>query len=156
MKRVRFIGLLLIILLTVLIGGCGVKERQKNIYEQNSEISQAGDSYSYSQRLGEVDEQSLNIAYERFYGTDTIWLLNAEQTGKITINYDLALASGDFKVVLVTPQDEVTVVAEGSGKGEYETQVSPGKYRVKIVGRNAFGEAAAEIKSADGVQVSVP
>lgn len=52
-----------------------------------------------------------------------------------TMDYDIELISGDFKIVSISPDNKVTTLVEGSGSGTVEIPLGEGINIIKFVGR---------------------
>lgn len=141
-QRLALLSVLIIIALV--LGGCGIDDDKKTIYDDAQRIAQAGDSYSFYKRSEKKDEQQVEIRYSRFYGVQTIWVIEFQQQGEIILNYDSQVNNGKFKVVLITPEGQVIKVAEQNSRGSFTFGLPKGKYTVKIVGNNANGAIRLE------------
>jgi hypothetical protein len=147
-----YICLLFII---VIIGGCKVSQDKKNIYDDNDRIAQQGDSFSYTTRTDTEDSNDkIDIKYSGFYGTETIWDLDSKEDGEITIKYDSAVNSGDFKAVFINPKNEINNILIKKQQGEKTIKLSKGKYIFKIVGRNTKGEIKVSINKSQNVEIT--
>lgn len=134
-----------LILLALIFAGCGIDKDKKSIYDDDKRIAQEGDSYSFFQRSEEEKKENhLKLHYSRFYGVQTLWAFESPKECEINLNYESQVDKGEFKVVLITPEDEVIKIAEQKSKGIFKVVVPKGKYSVKIVGNNAKGEILLE------------
>jgi hypothetical protein len=116
-------------------------DERKNIYNNNNKILQDWDSYKYNSRICTSNSRDeTNIKYSGFSGDDTIYILESKEDGEVTFNFDSIVNSGDFKAVLINPQKEMENIFEGTESGNKTIKLVKGKYRFKIVGRNAKGE----------------
>ena len=72
-------------------------------------------------------------------GMGTVWRFDAEEETEVTITYMLDVSSGKAKLVLISPDDEVTTLVEyteetSDGEEHIETfTVSAGENRIKLV-----------------------
>lgn len=146
------------ICLLFLIGNiiCGVVFAKNNIYNNNDKIVEYDYSYNYINRIGEGEKSNdkIDIKYSGFYGTDTIWILESKEESEITFNYDSKVNSGDFKAVLINPQKEVKNILEGTEEGSKTIKLAKGKYKFKLVGRNAEGKINISIDENKNVEIS--
>lgn len=145
----------MIIMLTWSLFGCSIDKEKADIYDNNKSILQEGDKYSFYHRDGEADEKHIDIKYNSFYGVQTLWVIQIEQESEIKIDYNSLVKSGNFKVVLVTPEQEITTIAEQSSKGAFIVAAPKGKYRVKIVGKNAIGNIQVDLLTHEENKISV-
>ena len=134
-----YMPLLTTILLLILVG-CSIDPQKKIIFDRDSRIVQDGDSYHFTDRIGKVDENDVDLTYSGFYGVQTLWVIKTEKMQEITIDYNSQVKSGDFKIVVVTPKREVQTITQQKSKGMYKFVAVKGTYKVKIVGRKANGE----------------
>lgn len=68
----------------------------------------------------------------------------------MNLTYDVSLESGECKLVLVYPDNEVVIVKEGTGSGEGLISVPEGDCRLITVGKSAKGEIKIEFSELDG------
>ena len=109
---------------------------QGNIYDDDNIIARDSDSYNYHNRQGSVVNNVAEIKCD-LTGMDTLWSFTEQATKEMTLKYDIKLAKGDFKVVLVKPNKEVEVLVEGAGTGDISFTLESGKSAIKIVGRKS-------------------
>ncbi|WP_147532992.1 hypothetical protein [Bacillus marasmi] len=149
----RKYGLLVIVftLLTVLFG-CGTDKGE--IYDSDLEIAKEGDSYTFVGRIGNQRKNQVDFRFKKFSGMQSQWLIEAKENSEIKLRYDTEIEKGDFKIVLVTPKQEVTNIAQNTSKGNYKVKTSKGKYRIKIVGRNAKGKIKMDLETKGVKRVS--
>tara|TARA_B100000965_G_C19339974_1_gene646926 strand:- start:191 stop:661 length:471 start_codon:yes stop_codon:yes gene_type:complete len=146
MKRFRIVSLIVLtITILFLTTGCG--EYQKDIYADDSIIAKAYDSYTFVSRSGSTTPNESNIKYGAFVGMETIWVIESEGDGSFTIEYDSKVKKGEFKVVLITPDNKVRNILEQNEEGTIKIKAGKGKSRVKIVGNEAGGECLLKIET---------
>lgn len=149
----RKYGLLVIVftLLTVLFG-CGSDKGE--LYDSDIEIAKTGDSYTFVGRIGNQNKNQIDFSFKKFSGLQTQWLIEAKDNSEIKLHYDTEIEKGEFKIVFVTPKQEVTNIAQNTSKGSYKVKTSKGKYRIKIVGRNAKGKIKMDLDTKGVKRVS--
>ncbi|MGL4731398.1 MAG: lipoprotein [Clostridium sp.] len=125
---------------------------QKSIYENDSKIIEKSDSYSYFNQVRSNIDGTLKSKF-KFTGMDTIYNLNTKDGGTISINYNANIISGKFKLVLINPDDEVTTIVEGTGKGTKKISLGNGESRLKLVGKNAKGDIKLSIDAKDDIEI---
>lgn len=125
---------------------------QKSIYENNSKIIDKSDSYSYFNQVRSNIDGTLKSKF-KFTGMDTIYNLDTKDGGTISINYNANIVSGKFKLVLINPDDEVTTIVEGTGKGTKKISLGNGEGRLKLVGKNAKGDIELSIDTKDDIEI---
>ena len=154
-RAVLFITIL--VLLSSLVG-CSVDQNLKSLYNDNKKIAATGDSYSFMNRVGDTKDKTIEVKYSKFYGDETIWIFDVVKQGEIKVDFDSSIDSGKFKVVMITPLDEVVNVFEhqkdeGSQQGRSTISADLGRYRLKIIGDNASGEFKMEVDLSDGITI---
>jgi len=133
------------LLFTSIFFGCGPDADKRDIYDNDMYIAQEGDNFSFYNRVGEEDEKHIDIKFNGFYGAQTIWAIQTEENSDINLSFDSIIKSGDFKVVLITPEQELISITEQDNNGTFKINVSPGKYKIKIVGKNASGNLRIDL-----------
>lgn len=147
MKRSKFILFLVLCITMLNLTGCRIaSDYQKSLYNDNSKIVKEADSYNYLKRVINIKGDNTNITFDRFYGMDTIWTIDADVDGTIKIDYDADIKNGSFKTVIITPNNEVNLVFENSQSGSKEFSVKKGKNRIKIIGSAARGKINFTLK----------
>ncbi|KAI7255600.1 hypothetical protein KC345_g11107 [Hortaea werneckii] len=137
------------------VSGCGVKQEQKEMYSSDKAIAKSGDVYTYGDRTGDVTTETADVGFTKFYGSDTIWTIEAGQESGLTLQVQQALSHGKFKIVLVTPDGNIVVVKEGSGEGEFKLQLAEGRNAIKFVGSNAKGTVQIQLESSGNLPIAV-
>lgn len=128
-------------LVTGLLAACAPDSGKADIFEDDARIAEEGDTFSYAIRNAPTTAESqLNLTYTKFSGMETIWTLTAATESLAAFEYTSNVKSGDFKVVLIDPEDRVSVLVNGSMDGSQSFRLSPGEYRVKVVGRKTDGQ----------------
>jgi hypothetical protein len=136
---------LLLISLMLYLTGCSVSDYQKSIYDDDSKIASQADSYNFRSRSGNTSNEKTEVKFGAFYGADTLWTINANKDSVLTVEYDVKLEKGDFKVVLIDPDNKIIAIVSGQKAGEQEVKVKSGNSRIKIVGKNAKGQVKINI-----------
>ncbi|MGG6310613.1 hypothetical protein [Paenibacillus macerans] len=143
------------ILLLSVLGGCNAaSERQKLLYNDEAELIQGGDTYSYVNRNGTMSNEGSALSFSAFYGMETIWIIHASAKGKLTFHHRQEVDRGKFKVVAIGPDNEVTTLAEGDSEGKIELKVDQGTYRIKVVGHGAKGRMNTAIETESRIRVT--
>lgn len=143
-----------VVLAAVVFAGCSADPKQKAVYGDSEVIVQSGDSLTYSERIGEVIEQDAELAFTGFYGSDTLWSIESAADGKLGIGFEQNITKGKFKVVLITPEDDMVVVAEGSTEGTVELPLAKGTSRIKIVGNKGKGKVNLHLTAGVGTIIN--
>lgn len=86
--------------------------------------------------------KSIHLKAQKFSGVKTVVKYNAKTS--TTFSYDMKVASGEAKLIVVDNNKQVTTIIKGNGQGSYTLQ--SGVYRLRLVGTSASVDA--EIKLA--------
>ncbi len=127
----------------VLLVGCN-NAVVNEMYDDDSKIAQSSDSYAKVGSLSISGEDGLFMSAGSFTGTETIWEHEASEDIEAEISYLLSVSSGGkAKLVLISPDDEVTIINENTDNSSMSERVTEtfslkkGKNRIKIVGFNS-------------------
>lgn len=136
------------------MAGCSkVNTYQKEIYNDNSKISSQADSYSFVKRIGSTKNNEASISFGTFNGVETIWGIDSEAAGNVSLDYNGEITNGKFKVVLVTPDNEVIKVFESSDNKSLTIDLNKGQSKIKIVGNDAKGKVQLFIKTDGNIKI---
>ena len=134
----KIVAMILMIFVLISVSSCDLNAA----YDDDARIAKTGDSNSTS-----GTRSSIRNTYKqtgKITGTRTIWRYNANSDAEITISYLLSVTEGGkAKLVLISPDDEVIVLAENADNTvntEMQTQtvsIKKGLNRIKIVGYEA-------------------
>ena len=151
-------GLLFLLLpiFTFVFVGCTNNSDKEGIYDSDELQLEVADSYSYSLRDDESENvaNQIDLSFRGFIGRDTIWSLNVSQNTDILLTYDSDLRSGEFKVILITPGNEIHTILTMSDQGTKTITFPEGVYLIKFIGRNAFGSLSMSIETIQGVTIN--
>ena len=137
----KTVAFLLALVLALGLVGCGTQH--DSIYEDDAELA-ASDKYSVSLYNGlSIEEGYYDFSAGTISGTRTIWRLHAQEgEAEVTLGYTLTEENGgSVKLILVSPDDTITTLAEASAaqeSGTHSFEPTAGTWRLKIVGK---GEA---------------
>ncbi len=142
----------------LLIGGCSSKpaSAKTSIYNDSAKIAEEGDSYTFTDKQGNVDSDGGDMSYKGFSGMITLWSVDNPSTeeGTLTISWKLITAKGQGKLVYLSPDGTTQVLAEGDSDGELQLKIPAGTGRIKLVGQTAKGSLSADLSSSEGLAVS--
>lgn len=108
------------------------------IYYNDCMIKSEKDSCTYLYSKGTNESGDTDISF-KFSGMDTIWCINSKNEVDVVFKYNAVIKEGDFKVVLINPDDSINEIIDSSEEGEITHLIKPGKTRVKIVGNKVSG-----------------
>ena len=141
------------VLLIFLFAGCSNNSYQNSLYNDNIKISEQGDSFSFKDRIGTTEDNSLSLTFNGFYGKQTIWAINTDEYSVIDIAVKVNVTSGKFKICLINENKEVSVISEGSIDQIISINIPKGKNYIAIVGSDANGEADVKISNIGNVSI---
>ena len=145
---------ILVMLAIMNITGCSSVANYKNsIFDDESKIINQGDSYTYLTRLGKSIGNEAGIEFTSFSGTDTIYRIVSDGENAVVFSFESIVDKGDFKVVLITPDDEVINIVDGIKEGSETILLKEGTSRIKLVGKKAKGEIKLKIESGENVDI---
>ena len=155
LSKKRFL-LLVLFLLSITLVGCTDHSDKELIYDNDALQIEVADSYTYSLRddESENDVNQIDLSFRGFIGRDTIWTLVVSETTEIDITYISEIRSGDFKVILITPEQEIHSVLSMSDQGTETVSFPVGTYYIKLIGKNAFGSISMNIENVQGVTIT--
>lgn len=162
MKSKRNIFIVLSIVLIVVITGIFATMKlvsfagdyQKSIYNDNTKIISQADSYTFLTNNSNINGNTVTESFNKFTGMVTVYNLKADLESTIKIDFKSTISNGDFKIVLIDPNDNVTDILEQSSSVEQEIAISSGESRIKIVGYNAKGNIDLSVSSIDDVKIA--
>lgn len=161
MKSKRNIFIVAAIVLTVIVAGILVTiklvsfagDYQKSIYNDNSKIVNSADSYTFLTNTNDINGNTLTESFNKFTGMVTVYDLKTNEDSTIKVDFKTDISSGNFKIVLIDPNDNVTDILEKSASVNKEIELPSGKSRIKIVGYNAKGNINLTVSSDNDVIV---
>jgi len=150
--KIRALGLTILIIM--FITGCSLaSDYQNSIFVDDSKIIKEADSYVYGSRRGQVEGNQSNLEFINFTGMETIYKIKSHGKNDVVFVFDSIIKDGDFKVVVIPPDDEVINIINDTQEGSETVQIKEGISRVKLVGRKAKGEVTLKIDSNDNIEV---
>ncbi|WP_017473420.1 hypothetical protein [Amphibacillus jilinensis] len=126
----------------------------EGIYDDEDRIASQSESQIYRNRRESVRNGDYHLSFF-FSGIDTLWTFESENNNGaiLTVNYESEITEGRFKAVLVSPDDTIDVIFEGTDQGTIQIPLEQGKSRFRIVGEEAEGEINLSITSVDSVEI---
>lgn len=120
----------------VLLTGCSGNPMAA-LYDNESAIVSDSNSYNLDGLTQQIEDDTLEITVEKMEGMDTIWSFEADYEAEISMTYRISLESGKLKLVLISPDGDLTTLAECSPdmglNGESIIPIEPGVNRIKVV-----------------------
>lgn len=108
------------------------------LYYNDCIIKPERDNCTYLYSKGTNESGDTDISF-RFSGMDTIWGINSRKEIDVVFKYNSVIKDGDFKVVLINPDESISEILNGSEEGEITHLIKPGKTKVMIVGNKVSG-----------------
>lgn len=143
----------LFLALLVLLTGCiSTDSYQRSIYSDNTKILKQGDSYTFSNRVGKADGNTLSLDFKGFYGKQTIWEISAEETCSVKLEINTKINKGKFKICLIDSDNNVSIISEGTREETIHLDILSGKNHIVIVGSNSKGKTNINITSSGDVK----
>jgi hypothetical protein len=151
----------LVLGLVVFLGACNGLSYDPALFSDDEWIAKEGDTYSYVKRSmqfsGDGQSRGLELALSGFYGKHTVWMVDVAATATLAVETDIANGlKGQYKVCLVDPNSQVSILADRTGTQQHGIQLVPGRYYVVLVGMDASGSLAmslATTASTDSVSI---
>ena len=152
--RINKLLLSILLVSTMFVIGCSfVSNYQKSIFHDEKKIIKDADSYIYGIRRGNATGKDLNIKFSSFTGMNTIFKLKSDGENDIVVDYESVVKDGQFKVVLISPDDEVIDIVNDTKEGKDTFNLKDGVSRIKLVGKKAKGEISIKIDSSEDVEI---
>ena len=138
--------------LALILSACG-----NSSYNDRSLILSDEDSYTYQKCVdtGSTDT-SLKRDFQGFNGKDTIWMLDAAEDASISLDLSANLSSGNFKVLLVSEDNDITTLLEGDDTQNTSVDLGNGTARIILVGDHASGSCEITLSEINNVSVAPP
>lgn len=131
-----------LLVLGLILSGCSPSKFQLAMYDAEDKVLMAADSFLYKKGSKTVLGNHYTASFDSFTGADTLWdSLDEAAAGQVTIQGSADITDGAFKLVLIS-ESGVTVfyeASEGETDFSYTADLSVGRWRVKMVGREAAG-----------------
>lgn len=141
MKRHNKVFFVFLIFIIITITGCNsVTNYQNSVFDDEDKIVEDKDSYTYKKRIGKTVENEIDLKFSLFTGIETINRIKVNEEKEIIFTFQSTIDDGDFKVVLITPEDEIINILEGTSEGTESITLKKGTSKIKLVGKKAKGE----------------
>lgn len=132
--KAKIIGAVL--LSVCMIAGCAFNPMLA-VYDDDKAIAGKSNTYNLNNYKAVSGKGRFTASAEKMEGMDTIWTFDAEEDKALDMTYMLKVFSGKLKLVLISPEGEVTVIEECDTEMTEPAQstlnVEKGENRIKIV-----------------------
>ncbi|MBL4936529.1 lipoprotein [Clostridium sp. YIM B02515] len=159
MKKIKVLSCIVLTIIVLSISGCSkINSYQKSVYKDDSKIEAEGDSFTFQNKVGTIEssktDNKADLKFGGFDGADTIWIIEAKENKKYTLEYDVKIEEGNFKIAFINSDGKVTSITEKTEKNSKEIDIPKGKSRIKIVGNSAKGQFVLSIKADDNITIT--
>lgn len=131
MKRKTFSVLILILAALIIMHFYGSEEKNSILYGDYEKLLKADDSYSF-----DVLKVNGDVRFEGFWGLKTLYTGRGDT---ITVDYDIFVEKGDFKLIIAVDGESLYTICEGSKEDVFILRNTPGVIKVRIAGRGSSG-----------------
>ncbi|PKM70308.1 MAG: hypothetical protein CVU93_02745 [Firmicutes bacterium HGW-Firmicutes-18] len=145
MKKLCILLTIGIIIIGTMTGCNTLTAAQRHAIENDRYVLRDSDSYRFTFRQSKRSPDGFDMSFRLFYGVYTLYDLDIKDNESVVIDFESVETSGQFKTVIVTPENEILTIAEGNDKGKVSLDLTEGKYKIKIVGKDAQGSLAINL-----------
>lgn len=153
-------GFILIVLAFLLTSCTGKKVGL--IYDDDKQISSSSNSFNMDITEQRIDGERFLAIINKMEGMDTIWSYESDEDKELDIKYLLNVNSGKFKLVLISPDNNITNIIERTKESEiknYATnniQIKKGLNRIKLVAtKKSKGEFDIKISNGNFKELGI-
>lgn len=138
------------------LGGCAPSQHAA-IYDDDARICDNADSYTFVNYRGGIDPEGgeVELDFAGFTGKYTLWDLYADGEADATLSGEIAVGSEPYRLVMVTPEDDVIEILEGSGAVDEQLELADGRTRLIMLGKGAKGSVSLELEASDNVRIDI-
>lgn len=157
MKKTKTVLVLLVLVcLVFMLFGCkDMLEYHQKFYDNDEMISQNDDSYSNTRRTAYNnvfrDKASFDISSKKFNGKSSLLSLTTDTEKEVEVDIDLKISSGKFKLCIVTPNEEVIIIADEDINEKVTISLDRGKSRLVMVGIDAQYDMQLNVEKHSGI-----
>ncbi|MDD2981324.1 MAG: hypothetical protein PHN80_15330 [Hespellia sp.] len=136
-KIIKILSMVAVLLAAT--SGCSLNTGAK-VYDNEKMIVKNYDSYNLIRSKQNVKNNCISGSAECMEGMGTIWKMDADTPTDVNISYKIKVSSGKAKLVLISPDNTVTELAECTPESDSEQKksdtfhVDEGKNRIKLIG----------------------
>lgn len=154
-RLVAIISLCFVLASCSFMGNLSLGSYSPDLVDNQSRMLQAGDSFFYRNRDISLTNRSANLSFRGFHGIETLYRLDSDQGGTVTISTSSSVDTTHYKLVLVdVVRQEVVTLIQGSGYTNRMMNLRAGRYCIKTVGYDAGGTVNISLSAGQGVTVS--
>lgn len=154
-RLVALISLCFVLASCSFIGNVSLGSYSPDLVDNQSRMLQAGDSFFYRNRDISLTNRSASLSFRGFHGIETLYRLESDQGGSITISTSSSVDTTRYKLILVDlVRQEVVTLIQGSGYTNRTLNLRAGRYYIKTVGYDVGGTVSMSLSAGQGVDVS--
>ena len=154
-RLVAIISLCFVLASCSFMGNLSLGSYSPDLVDNQSRMLQAGDSFFYRNRDISLTNRSANLSFRGFHGIETLYRLDSDQGGTVTISTSSSVDTTRYKLVLVdTVREEVITLIQGSGYASHTHNLKAGRYHIKTVGYDVGGTVSMSLSAGQGVAVT--
>ena len=150
-----------LIFLAFLLTGCSGKNVAL-IYDDDNIISSNSNNFNLDIEEQRIDGEKFLAIINKMEGMDTIWSYESDEDKELDIKYLLNVNSGKFKLVLISPDNDITNIIERTKESEiknYATnniKIKKGLNRIKLVAaKKSKGEFDIKISNGNFKELGI-
>ncbi|OZQ64200.1 hypothetical protein CA600_17460 [Paenibacillus sp. VTT E-133280] len=150
----RSVKLMVIACAILWLGGCGgFASKQENVFNNENRLLEVGDSFTFSNKKGEINEEHAIIQYSGFSGVYTVWRMTSQEDISLKIKIQGNNKRGKFKLIQTIADQQLTTIWSGEKDEEVILNIPKGSSAIKWVGQKAAGELNIQLDTEDGLEV---
>lgn len=154
-RLVAIISLCFVLASCSFMGNLSLGSYSPDLVDDKERMLQAGDSFFYRNRDISLTNRSANLSFRGFHGIETLYRLDSDQGGTVTISTSSSVDTTRYKLVLVdTVREEVITLIQGSGYASHTHNLKAGRYHIKTVGYDVGGTVNISLSAGQGVTVT--
>lgn len=147
------LGIFIVLTIMIITSCSSVVNYQNSIFQDENKIVENVDSYTYRSRIGKSRGNKYDVKFASFSGMDTIYKIKSDGENDVVFAFESVIEDGEFKVVLITPDDEIINLVNGTKEGNERIKIKEGVNRIKLVGKKAKGEIKLKIDSGEDIAI---
>ncbi|WP_234414295.1 hypothetical protein [Paenibacillus sp. CAA11] len=129
--------------------------KQSRIFNDEKRQVESGDSYTFGSKVGEVTNEKAEVSFSGFTGLYSMWDLTSSSELTTTLSISGNIQHGKFKLIEVTPDQQLVTLWEGDGDSKLSVKIPPGTTTIKWVGKRASGKLHLELAPQKGLQAEL-
>ena len=154
-RLVALISLCFVLASCSFIGNVSLGSYSPDLVDNQSRMLQAGDSFFYRNRDISLTNRSASLSFRGFHGIETLYRLDSDQGGNLTITTSCSVDTTRYKLVLIDEvRQEVVTLIQSSGYANRTVNLRAGRYHIKTVGYDVGGTVSMTLSAGQGVTIN--